>query len=230
MKILLLVASVASAVTVPPGAPPAVTLVAERFAQTSRGIVAFHFHRVFDVRAGFSSRHEDLVMDGVYDDGAIAKVRIVSYAIDGKPASAADQSAVTDAWEHPKPTEAFHPPFDPRYLTAYQYQVTGPQKVAFTSSVADAAHGSGVFTYDGSNNVLELTYHPNVLPPHATFAEITDRRAEVLPGYWAVTEESHLYKGSYGPFSGKGTIQITYSNFRRFPDLQSALKDLAVAR
>ena len=225
-----MVASVASAVTAPPGPPPAVTLVAERFAQTSRGIVGFHFHRLFDVRAGFSSRHEDLVMDGVYDDGAIAKVRIVSYTIDGKAASAADQAAVKDAWEHPKPTEAFQPPFDPRYLTAYQYQVSGPQKVAFTSPVADAAHGNGAFTYDENNNVVDLTYHPNALPPHANFAEITDRRAEVLPGYWAVTQESHLYKGSYGPFSGQGTIQITYSNFRRFPDLQSALKDLAVAR
>jgi len=224
-----LIASIVSAVAAPPGAPPAVTLVAERFAQTSRGIVAFHFHRLFDVRAGPMSRHEDLVIEGVYDDGTIAKVRIASYTIDGKAASAADQAAVTDAWEHPKPTEAFHPPFDPRYLAAYQYQVTGPQKVAFTSAVADAAHGNGAFTYDANNNVLELTYHPNALPPHANFAEITDRRAEVLPGYWAVTQETHLYKGSYGLFAGQGTIQSTYSNFRRFPDLQSALKDIAVA-
>ncbi len=224
---LLLLVGIASAVTAPPGAPPAVTLVAQRFAQSNRGIVAFHFHRLFDVHAGFSSRHEDLVMDGIYQDGAIVKVHIVSYTIDGKPASAADQATIQDAWEHPKPTEAFRPPFDPRFITAYQYQSAGPQKVSFSSAVADAAHGNGSFTYDANNNVVQVTYRPNALPPHANFGEVTDRRAEVLPGYWAVTQEIQQYKGSYGPFAGAGTIQVTYSNFRRYPDLQRALRAIS---
>jgi hypothetical protein len=48
----------------------------------------------------------------------------------------------------------------------------------------------------------------------------------VLPGYWAVTQETQNYKGTYGLFSAAGTIQITFSDFRRFPDLQSALGTL----
>ncbi|MBV8197670.1 MAG: hypothetical protein JO263_06025 [Candidatus Eremiobacteraeota bacterium] len=166
-------------------------------------------------------------MEGVYQDGAVAKVRIVTYTIDGKPASASDQAAVQDAWEHPKPSDGFRPPFDPRYLDAYQYQVVQPQKVSFTSSIADAAHGNGTFTYDANNDVLDMTYRPNALPPYANFAEITDRRAEVLPGYWAVTQETQQYKGSYGPFPGAGRVEMTYSNFRRFDDLQSALQAIS---
>jgi hypothetical protein len=208
----------------PPGAPPALELVAQRFAETSRGVVSFHLHRVFDVHAGPLSRHEDLVMEGIYSDGAIAKVRISSYTIDGKAADASTASALEQAYEHPKAEDLFNAPFDQRYLGAYRYQNAGPQKIAFTSSMRDAAHGGGTLSYDSANNVLSYTYHPNALPPHASFGEITDRRAEVAPGYWAVTQEEQQYKGRYGFFAGAGTVEVTYTNFRRFPDLQSALR------
>ena len=210
----------------PPGAPPALAIVAQRFADTSRGIVGFHLHRVFDVHAGFSKRHEDLVMDGVYSDGEIVKVHVSSYTIDGKPADAATQATLVQSYEHPSAGALFNLPFDPRYVEAYQYQSAGPQKIAFTSSVRDAAHGNGSFSFDTSGNVLSYTYQPNVLPPHASFGEVTDRRSEALPGYWAVVEETQQYKGSYGPFPGAGTVEITFSDFHRFSDLPSALRSL----
>jgi hypothetical protein len=204
--------------------PPAVQLVAQRFAQTTRGIVSFRLRRTFDVHAGFSSRHEELVMDGVYQDGAVVKVRIATYTIDGKPADATTRASVVGAWEHPKPTDLFRAPFDPRYVGEYQYQISGPQRIAFSSTVHDAAHGNGNFTYDANDNVLSCTYQPNVLPPHARYGQVTDRRAEVFPGYWAVTQEAQEYKGSYGPFPGAGVVQMTYAQFRRFGDLQSAVR------
>lgn len=210
----------------PPGAPPAVGLVAQRFAETSRGIVRYHLHRVFDVHAGFSKRHEDLVMDLVSSDGQIVKVHILSYTVDGKPADAATQTTLVASYEHPDPGAVFNLPFDPRYVAAYQYQNAGPQKIAFTSSVRDAAHGNGSFSFDASGNVLNYTYQPNILPPHASFGAVTDRRSEVLPGYWAVVQETQQYKGSYGPFPGAGTVDITFSDFHRFTDLQSALRSL----
>jgi hypothetical protein len=206
-----------------PAAPPVVQQVAQRFAESSRGVVAFRLHRVFDVHAAIRSRHEDLVMDGVYQDGSIAKVRISSYTIDGRPADAATQASMVQAYEHPRPTDVFNVPFDPRYVAAYQYQLAGAQKITFTSAVHDNAHGNGSMLFDANNNVVSYTYQPNVLPPYAKYGQVTDRRAEVLPGYWAVTQETQEYKGSYGPFPGAGTVQITYSNFRRFSDLQSAL-------
>lgn len=211
----------------PPGAPPALAMVAQRFADTNRGVVSFHFHRVFDVHAGFSKRHEDLVMDGVYNDGQIAKVHVSSYTIDGKPADAATQATLEQSYEHPGPFALFDLPFDPRYVAAYQYQNAGPQKIAFTSNLRDAAHGNGSFSFDANGNVVSYTYQPNVLPPHASYGEVTDKRSEALPGYWAVVQETQQYKGNYGPFPGAGTVEITFSDFHRFTDLQSALRSLS---
>src|SRR5215471_8775355 len=81
-------------VTLPAGAPPGLAQVAQRFAQTSQGYVAFKLHRVFDVHGGLQRRHEDLVMNGVYRDGALVRVRVVSYAINGRRAGASDVAGV----------------------------------------------------------------------------------------------------------------------------------------
>jgi hypothetical protein len=203
-----------------------VVQVAERFAQGTRGIVAFRLHRVLDVHAGFSRRREDLVLNGIYQNGTIVKVRVVSYTIDGKPASAADQAAMAAAYQNPKPGEVFEPPFDGRFIGEYSYRQDVAGTIAFTSSVQNAAHGRGTFTYDADANVVSYTYQPNALPPHASYGTITDTRSEVLPHYWAVTRETQLYKGSYGPFSGSGTEQVDFSDFRRFANLRSATSAL----
>jgi hypothetical protein len=200
--------------------------VAQRYAQTNRGVVIARLHRIFDVHGGFSRRHEELVMDVVYDDGAIVKVRVWQYAINGKPATASDVASLRQSWEHPKSGDAFAPPFDPRNLSSYHYQSAGPASIAFSSSVRDPGHGSGRFTYDAQNDVVSFTFQPNVLPPHAGSGEIADRRSEVLPEYWAVTDETQTYRGSYGPFPAAGTVQVNYSDFRRFPDVASAVQSL----
>jgi hypothetical protein len=211
----------------PADAPPALAEVAQRFAETSRGIVGFQMHRTFDVHAGFSRRHEDLVLDGIFDDGSVVRVRVSTYSIDGKAAGAAADSEVEREWENPKPGDAFVPPYDSRYFAAYQYQANGDGSIAFTSTVRDAGHGNGTFAYDAQGNIVSCTYQPNVLPPHAKSGQIVDRRSEVLPGYWAVTEETQTYTGSIGPFPGSGTVDLRYSNFRRFADLESAIRSLA---
>ncbi len=208
----------------PAGAPPVLLQVAQRFAETSPGVVAFQMHRTFDVHAGFSKRHEDLVMNGVYDDGSLVSVHVITYDIDGKAASAADVTNLEQSWDHPKPGDVFAAPYDARDFAAYQYRSGGPSTIDFTSDVQDTGHGNGSFTYDAQGDVLSCTYRPNVLPPHADFGEITDQRSEVLSGYWATTQESQEYKGTVGPFSGTGSVQVTYSDFRRFSDLQSALR------
>ena len=87
--------------TLPVGAPPALTQVAQRFVETSRGVVAFQLHRVFDVHGGFSKRHDDLVLNGIYQNGQLMRVRVVSYAIDGKAASSSDVAGVEQSWNHP---------------------------------------------------------------------------------------------------------------------------------
>ncbi len=212
--------------SLPPGAPPALAQVAQRFTATSRGFVVFQMHRVFDVHSAMQRRHEDLVMNGVYDDGTLVRVRVVSYAINGRPAAAGDIAGVEQSWNHPKPSDVFAAPFDPKNFGAYQYRDAGNSTIAFSSDVRDAGHGSGSFTYDARGNVVSYTFVPNALPPHATSGTITDQRSEVLPGYWASTAETQQYKGSYGPFGAAGTIAITYSDFRRSSDLSAALSSL----
>ncbi len=183
-------------------------------------------HRIFDVHGGFSRRHEDLVMNGIYDDGALVRVRVVNYSINGSAASASDVAGVEQSWNHPKPSDVFTPPFDARNFGAYDYQSGGTSAIGFTSAVHDAGHGSGSFSYDAQGNVVSYTFTPNVLPPHASSGEIADHRGEVLPGYWASTQETQQYRGSYGPFAAAGSIEVTYSDFHRFTDLPSALRSL----
>src|SRR6516165_10093305 len=115
----------------PPGTPPALTLVAQRFTESTRGVVSFRLHRVFDVHAGPMGRHEDFTLDGVYEDGAIVKVHVVSYTIDGKPVSAASQSALAQSYVHPKTGGGFALPFDSKNFGAYQYQNTAAQRIDF---------------------------------------------------------------------------------------------------
>jgi hypothetical protein len=213
-------------VILPTGAPPALAQVAQRYSDTSRGIVAFQIHRVFDVHGGFSRRHEDLVMNGVYDDGKLVSVHVVSYSINGKPASASDVAGVEQSWNHPKPEDVFAPPYDASNFGAYHYTRGGPSTIYFDSTILDAGHGRGSFTYDAQDDVIAITYQPNALPPHASSGTITDLRSAVLPGYWAATQETQQYSGSYGPFAASGTITVSYSDFRRYPDLQSALRAL----
>jgi hypothetical protein len=210
-----------------PGVPAVVTAAANRFAQTTRGIFGFRLHRVFDVHAGPSSRHDDLVFDGVFDDGRIVSVRVVSYTIGGKQADAQQRSQIVQQWAHPKPDAVFHPPFDRRYLPDYRYRPQSGRTVAFTALVKNNAHGSGTFTYDRADNVTSDTYVPSVMPPYATSGTITDRRQPVLPGYWAVTRETQQYSGRYALWRGGAAVEMTYSRFRRFRNLAAADRALA---
>lgn len=207
-------------------APPVLTAVAQRFARSSRGVVGFRVHRTFWARAGLSSRHEDLVLKGIYDNGSIVRVKVSTYTIDGKTADANAVSTVEREWESPKPGDAFAAPYDSRNFSAYQYRALGNGSFAFASSVSDRGHGNGSFTYDARANVLVCVYQPNVLPPHARSGQITDRRSEVLPGYWAVTQETQTYKGTVGPFAGSGAVELDYTRFHRYANLESAIKSL----
>ena len=207
-------------------APPALEQVAQRFTATTRGVVGYQLHRVLDVRAGFSGRHEDLSMHVVSVDGTIVRVRVERYTIDGKPASASDSQSMAQAYEAPQAGQRFRVPFDPHYAAEYQFTAAALGTVAFSSTIRDAAHGNGSFTFDTDYDVVSYAYQPNVLPPHASSGTIADTRAEVLPGYWGLTHETQDYKGSYGPFAGRAHEDVDFSDYRRFADVQSALATL----
>lgn len=203
--------------------PPIVASIGRRYVQTSRGVVAFRMHRVFDVHAGPSRRHDDLVLEGVYNNGTLASVHILSDTVGGKAQTPQQIAAAEQQWIHPKPGDAFHAPYDPRYFGEYRYGPIAPGRVAFAASANDAGHGTGTFAYDSSENVRAYTYTPEVMPQYATSGRVSGVRIKVLPGYWAVTQETQQYAGRYALWKGGATVQYTMSEFRRYSTVQAAL-------
>jgi hypothetical protein len=65
--------------SLPADAPPALTQVAQRYRATSRGVVGFRMQRIFDVHAGPRRRHEELTLEGVYNNGSVVKVRVLNF-------------------------------------------------------------------------------------------------------------------------------------------------------
>jgi hypothetical protein len=203
--------------------PPEILSIGRRFVQTTRGVVAFKLHRVFDVHAGPSSRHDDLVLEGVYDDGTLVSVRILSDTIGGTPQTP-DQIAIAQRqWTHPKRGDVFAAPFDPRYFGEYRYGPIVGSNVSFTSLVKDAAHGTGTLTVDQRANVTAFSYAPSVMPQYATSGTVVDTRRQVLPGYWAVTQETQTYAGRYALWKGGATALYSMSEFRRYPSISAAV-------
>jgi hypothetical protein len=206
--------------------PAAVVQIAQRVAGQERGTVVYRLHRVFDVHAGPMHRHDDYVLAIAADGNQTIKVRVIRATIGGKTADAATISKIEDQWERPKPADVFHRPFDPRYLSEYTYDQVNPQTYRFSSSIHDAAHGTGTFTVDGTGNVVKYQYTPNVLPQYSSSATISDTRAQVLPAYWGVTSETQQYSGHYAIFGGGATTVLTYDAFARYPDATAAIAAL----
>lgn len=203
--------------------PPIVASIGRRYAQTSRGVVAFRMHRVFDVHAGPSSRHDDLVLGGVFNNGRLVSVHILSDTIGGKTQTPQQIATAEQQWIHPKPGDAFHQPYDPRYFGEYHFGPIAPDHVSFAAAVTDAGHGTGSFAYNSSEDVTAYTYSPAVMPQYATSGTVNGKRRKVLPGYWAVVQETQQFAGRYALWKGGASVQYTMSEFRRYPSVQAAV-------
>jgi hypothetical protein len=203
--------------------PPIVVSIGHRYVASVRGVVALRMHRVFDVHAGPSSRHDDLAMECVYNNGTLVSVHILSETIGGKVQTPDETAADEQKWLHPKPGDAYHAPYDPRYFKEYRYGPLAPGRISFTQTVNDAGHGTGSFTYDASENVTAYTYTPAVMPQYATSGSVDGTRRQVLRGYWAVTQEMQQYAGRYALWKGGATVQFTMSEFRRYPSVSAAV-------
>ncbi len=210
--------------------PAIVTLAAERTERFERGVVGLRLHRVFDVHAGPSRRHDDMEFAAVYEDGQLIKVRILHQQIGGKEADEATKARTAQQWEHPSPQDVFARPFDPKHLGEYSYDPPSGDTVTFHALVRDSAHGDGTFTVDSEGNVVSVRYTPCKLPQYARSGTLTQQRAQVLPEYWAVTREVYEYSGRYFIFSGGATATIDFSRYVRFETSQQALAALDEGR
>ncbi len=210
--------------------PAIVTQAAQRTALTERGVVGWRTHRVFDVHAGPYSRHDDMIFAAVYQDGVLVKMHVIDQKVGGKETDAATKAQTEQKYEHPAPGDVFSRPYDPKFLNDYTYEAVDAHTVRFTTKIRDAGHGDGTFTVDSQFNVVSVRYTPAAMPQHATSGTVTDQRAQVLPNYWAVTQEVQQYSGRYAIFGGGATATITNSAFSRFPDLAAATAALDAGR
>lgn len=207
-------------------APPAIVEIAQRTAHQETGVVLFRLHRVFDVHAGPMRRHDETELAVVSQDGRVVKVRVLRASEGGKTLDQERVAQIEEQYEHPKPNDVFHRPFDPAYLAEYTYQTVDSRTYRFASTLHDASHGNGTFSLDDDGNVVKYAYSPNVLPQYASSGTITYERAQVLPGLWAITRESHEYRGHYLFFGGGASAQIIYDSYARYSDPASALSAL----
>jgi hypothetical protein len=213
--------------SIAPGSPPQLAHVLQAFAQTTQGIVSYRYTRAFSVSAGPMGRQDHLVFAGVDENGRTIKVRVLQDTIGEKKASH-DQVATTEyRYEHPNPGDTFEAPYDPQYASEYTFKSMGGNTIAFTPIHPHKGTGSGTFSFDSQGDVVSYDYQPSVLPPHATSGTIIGHRAQVVPGYWAVTDETQTYGGHYAIFGASATVHIAASDFQRFPNLASAEKAIS---
>lgn len=207
-------------------APPAIVQIAQRAKNQEQGILLYRLHRVFDVHAGPSRRHDELDLAVVTQDGAVIKVRVLRGSSGGKAFDEASRKQIENQYEHPNPQDVFHRPFDPAYVNEYTYRAVDPKTYRFTSVVRDGSHGDGTFTLDDAGDVVKYVYAPNVLPKYANSGSVTNDRSPVLADSWHLTREAHEYRGRYFIFSGGATAVITCDSFQRFADVPTALSAL----
>lgn len=206
--------------------PALVVLAAERTQRFERGVVGFRLHRVFDVHAGPYRRHDEMEFAGVYEDGRLVKVRILHQEVGGKETDAQTKAQTAASYAHPAPLDVFARPFDPAHLNEYTYELADARTVRFRALVRDAAHGDGTFALDSDGDVVSMAYSPVVMPRYARSGTVADQRAQVLPAYWTIVEETHHYGGRYAIFSGGADVTIEQSHFVRFATEADALAAL----
>ena len=202
--------------------PTIVTQVAHQAVQDDSGVASAQYTRTFDVHAGAASRHDHMIFTAIYSNGDLVRIHISSDTLGGKNATPAELAQTESQYEHPKPTELFRAPWDQRYLGEYNYRIVDPTTIAFTSLVNDKAHGSGTFTIDAQNHVVAYQYTMSANYEYVTTGTVSGQRAQVLPGYWAVTHEVQQYSGKYGLVPGGATTDIRQATFRRFTSVSDA--------
>lgn len=202
--------------------PAIVTQISHQTAQDESGVTSAQYTRTFDVHAGSASRHDHMIFSAVYSNGDLVHIHITSDTLGGKNATSTQLAQTESDYEHPKSTDLFRAPWDSRYTSEYNYQIVTPTTIAFTSLVTDKAHGSGTFTIDAQNHVTAYQYKMSANYEYVTSGTVSGERAQVLPGYWAVTHEVQQYTGKYGLVPGGATTDITQASFRRFTSVSEA--------
>jgi hypothetical protein len=229
--------------TSPGGAAPSLPDIVRRassaYAQSVAGMIGMQRHFKTVINGGPMHHIEESDSAVVLNDGAFVDAAYYRIVDDGRQLSRSDVEKRTAQtvgdWRAGK--IFFKEPYDPRYLSDYDFQLLPncdgcpPNAVAvhFESSLRDTQHGAGTMSIDThTGRVLTLKYVPNALPPHATSGEVIETSSEPVDGLWYVTRIDQKYQGRYAIFHGSGTFSGTFDHFRRFKNgtaAEAALRD-----
>jgi len=223
-------AGAAQAPLSPTGPPTIVQRASAAYAADVRGTIGMQRHFSTTIKAG-PIRHTETSESGVlFTNGAFVKIKYYAVADDGKAFSAAQiqarEAQTNRDWAAGK--VFFKEPYDPRFKGDYQFSTpqvcSGCPKtlvvVRFTSAIQDTQHGNGMMWIDSTAaRIKQLTYVPNMLPPHATSGSVTEICSNSAPGIWYVTRIDESYNGRAAIISGTGTFTGTFDRIRRFPSL-----------
>ncbi len=217
-----------------PAAAPEVRHAAELSVRDHKGIIGYESAFDTNMRGGPLHRSYHYRNAYLYNDERLVKARALYKDDNGHVADAAELNAETRKIESEQGSgKVFAVPFDARHFSEYRYEKgicagCSADEVAFkfTSLVQDEFHGNGSMTLDGRGHVMNLTYVPSVLPPHASKARVTIYRGAVLPDYWATVKSEGHYEGRYGFVRGSADMQSRNEHFHRFSSVDAAVAAL----
>lgn len=207
-----------------------VPAIVERAAQVAHndhaGIVGYRVEQTSQIDGGPIHRYARVVLVAAYENDKLIRVRVLKYVDNGKDAGDAARRELEA--QLTKSGEGFAVPFDARHFGEYAYDSPDGRTVRFTSGMRDQHHGEGQFTVGDGGHVTALSYRPFALPDHATSGTIDEKRAEVLPGFWATIHSAQHYIGRYLLIHGSAEIVTTESQFVRYTtrtEAETAIRD-----
>jgi hypothetical protein len=217
------------------GVPELVERAAAYNVESVSGFIVEQRHVNLNVSAGpahYSEQNEAVVL---LEDGEYKHVRYVRIVKNGRPLSndqvAQRETQNNDDLAHGK--MYFKQPFDARYFHDYTYAEdqcacgSHEKQIAFHSDMRDDQHGNGTMRIDASSGrVTNLTYSPNVLPPHASTATTVETFGEPVPGVWTIVSIDRTYTGHVAFFQGSGTMTERLDHFQRFGSPVAAMEYL----
>lgn len=240
LSAMLVVAQLQGSRAQEPGNAQALVALAESYYTAGvRGIIGFqrHFTTVIDAHV---VRHTEQSDSGfLMKDGAFVKIKYYRVADDGKPwdrAKLDGRDAQTNSdWAAGK--IFFKEPYDRRFSVDYRFSDSsaactlcpaGAAAVSFASDLHDAQHGAGTMWIERkTGRVLELTYTPYALPPHATSGTVTEISGQAMPELWTVVKIDEEYRGHAFVMTGTATFTATFDHFVRFDSLEAGQVALA---
>ncbi len=201
---------------------PAIVVRAAEVAQHDRaGSIVYRIHQITAMDGGPMHEHADVVLEVAAQGPDLVRVRVLRFLSNGADVSAQKKRDLERQLLAGQSGGGFAVPFDSRHIGEYDYAADAGA-VRFTSLRRDANHGDGSFTVDASGHVTGMRYVPDIFPRFVKSGNVTDTRAEVLPGFWASVRNDQEYDGQYLFIKGHASVVTEMSAYRRYSDRAAA--------